>query len=162
MTDYLNYGGNNVIAVRVDASIEEGWFYEGAGIYRHVWLNKTSPLHITTDGPYVTTEVKYNSANVHAQVTIINQFVNNKTVDIQQTIVDATGKTIYVNLNEPTDKLPALTNVTDMSVGALHQVAQRQDGGLYTWGWSFEGSLGGGATTTNIWMYNVPIAIKLP
>ena len=75
---------------------------------------------------------------------------------------DATGKTIYVNLNEPTDKLPALTNVTDMSVGALHQIAQRQDGGLYTWGWSFEGSLGGGATTTNIWMYNVPIAIKLP
>ena len=41
ITDYLNYGGENVIAVRVDVTMEEGWFYEGAGIYRHVWLTKT-------------------------------------------------------------------------------------------------------------------------
>ena len=45
ITDYLNYGGQNVIAVRVDVTMEEGWYYEGAGIYRHVWLTKTSPLH---------------------------------------------------------------------------------------------------------------------
>lgn len=32
LTPYLNYGGNNVIAVRVDVTLEEGWFYEGAGI----------------------------------------------------------------------------------------------------------------------------------
>ena len=38
ITDYLNYGGENVIAVRADATMEEGWYYEGAGIYRHVWL----------------------------------------------------------------------------------------------------------------------------
>jgi beta-galactosidase len=44
--DYLNYGGENIVAVRVDATMEEGWYYEGAGIYRHVWLTKTSPLHI--------------------------------------------------------------------------------------------------------------------
>jgi hypothetical protein len=37
VTDYLNYGGDNVIAVRVDATMEEGWFYEGAGIYRRTW-----------------------------------------------------------------------------------------------------------------------------
>ncbi len=94
ISEYLNYGGENVIAVRADATMEEGWFYEGAGIYRHVWLNKTSPLHIATDGTFVTTTVKNNAADVHAQVTIINQFVNNKTVDVQQTIIDATGKTI--------------------------------------------------------------------
>ncbi len=46
LTDLLNYNGENVIAVRADASLEEGWFYEGAGIYRHVWLNKTQPLHV--------------------------------------------------------------------------------------------------------------------
>ena len=28
ITDYLNYGGENVVAVRVDATMEEGWFYE--------------------------------------------------------------------------------------------------------------------------------------
>ena len=38
IADYLNYGEDNVIAVRADATFEEGWFYEGAGIYRHVWL----------------------------------------------------------------------------------------------------------------------------
>ncbi len=35
---YLNYGEDNIVAVRADATFEEGWFYEGAGIYRHVWL----------------------------------------------------------------------------------------------------------------------------
>ena len=48
ITDYLNYGSDNVVAVRVDATMEEGWYYEGAGIYRHTWLTKTSPLHFTT------------------------------------------------------------------------------------------------------------------
>ena len=38
IADYLNFGGDNVVAVRADATFEEGWFYEGAGIYRHVWL----------------------------------------------------------------------------------------------------------------------------
>ena len=38
IAEYLNYGGDNVVTVRVDATFEEGWFYEGAGIYRHVWL----------------------------------------------------------------------------------------------------------------------------
>lgn len=36
----------NVIAVRVDATSPEGWWYEGAGIYRHVWLTSTSRCHI--------------------------------------------------------------------------------------------------------------------
>lgn len=50
ISQYLNYGGSNVVAVRVDASQESGWFYEGAGIYRHVWLNKTSTVHFAPDG----------------------------------------------------------------------------------------------------------------
>jgi beta-galactosidase len=62
VTDYLNYGGENVIAVRVDVTLEEGWFYEGSGIYRHVWLNKTSTLHVATDGSFVTTKVNGSSA----------------------------------------------------------------------------------------------------
>ncbi len=44
ITDVANPGGKNVVAVKVDASQFEGWFYEGAGIYRHVWLVKTAPL----------------------------------------------------------------------------------------------------------------------
>ena len=52
-TDVLNYGGENVLVVRVDASHYEGWFYEGAGIYRHVWLTKTNPVHIAKWGTFV-------------------------------------------------------------------------------------------------------------
>ncbi len=53
ISEYLNYGGENLICVRVDASLEEGWFYEGAGIYRHVWLNKASKLHVAPSGTFV-------------------------------------------------------------------------------------------------------------
>lgn len=38
ITPYLNYGLDNLIVVRADATFEEGWFYEGGGIYRHAWL----------------------------------------------------------------------------------------------------------------------------
>ena len=44
LTPYLNYGEDNVIAVRCDASLEEGWYYEGAGIYRNVRLYKSGPV----------------------------------------------------------------------------------------------------------------------
>ncbi len=44
LTPYLNYDGDNVIAVRCDASLEEGWYYEGAGIYRNVRLYKSGPV----------------------------------------------------------------------------------------------------------------------
>jgi beta-galactosidase len=53
ISDVVNFGGKNVITVRVDASKFEGWFYEGAGIYRHVWLDKTAPVAIAPDGVYV-------------------------------------------------------------------------------------------------------------
>ena len=43
IAEYLNYGGGNVVTVRCDATFEEGWFYEGAGIYRHVWLTVGDP-----------------------------------------------------------------------------------------------------------------------
>lgn len=50
LTDFLNYGGKNALTVRVDTTLGEGWFYEGAGIYRHVWLTKTAPMHVAQWG----------------------------------------------------------------------------------------------------------------
>lgn len=49
LSEYLNYGGDNVITVRCDASTEEGWYYEGAGIYRDVWLVKRDKAHHVDD-----------------------------------------------------------------------------------------------------------------
>ncbi len=46
ITDFLNYKGKNSIAIRVDAGHGEGWFYEGAGIYRHVWLSMMGSVYI--------------------------------------------------------------------------------------------------------------------
>lgn len=62
LSDLLNYGGRNVIAVRVDATLGEGWFYEGAGIYRHVWLRRTDPLHVPAHGVFVHCELHDDAA----------------------------------------------------------------------------------------------------
>jgi beta-galactosidase len=94
LSEILNYGGDNVVVVRVDASLEEGWFYEGAGIYRHVWLVKTAPLHVDRHGTFVTSELKKNSANVTARVLVRNEGTNAATFEIEQTIRDAAGKTV--------------------------------------------------------------------
>jgi beta-galactosidase len=76
ITDVANCGGRNVVSVRVDASQAEGWFYEGAGIYRHVWLVKTSPLSVAPDGTFVFSEFKDNvpkgPAEVHVQTRLLN------------------------------------------------------------------------------------------
>lgn len=50
LTDFLNYGGKNALTVRVDTTLGEGWLHEGAGIYRHVWLTKTAPMHVAQWG----------------------------------------------------------------------------------------------------------------
>lgn len=45
ITPYINYGGDNLLTVRSDATLEEGWFYEGGGIYRHAWLETRPAIH---------------------------------------------------------------------------------------------------------------------
>jgi beta-galactosidase len=94
ITDYINYGGKNVIAVRVDNMMEEGWFYEGAGIYRHTWLTKTAPLHIALNGTFVTSEVKDNTAGITAKTTVNNNGKATVRFDIEQNIINAEGKTV--------------------------------------------------------------------
>nr|WP_314895991.1 beta-galactosidase GalA [uncultured Flavobacterium sp.] len=94
VTDYINYGGENSIAVRVDATMEEGWFYEGVGIYRHVWLNKTSPLHVPADGTFVSTKLGKDKAELASKVSVINEGREPQNFKIIQTVLDAAGKAI--------------------------------------------------------------------
>lgn len=96
LTDYLNYGDKNVIAVRVDASIEEGWFYEGAGIYRHVWLHKISPLHFSYNGTFVTTELNDDNTKAYIKIRteVINESNETQTFGIDEKIVDANNNII--------------------------------------------------------------------
>ncbi|MDE2495109.1 MAG: DUF4982 domain-containing protein [Alphaproteobacteria bacterium] len=46
LSDFLAYDATNYVVLRVDASFGDGWFYEGAGIYRHVWLTKMDTVHL--------------------------------------------------------------------------------------------------------------------
>ena len=77
ISKFANYGGKNVLVVRADASRFEGWFYEGAGIYRHVWLEKTSPIHVTPDGTFITSKV----VGENAEVTIESKLRNDTSKD---------------------------------------------------------------------------------
>ena len=76
ITDVANCGGRNVVTVKVDASRFEGWFYEGAGIYRNVWLVKTAPVAVAPDGIYVFSQFKgadaKGPAEIHVQAEIAN------------------------------------------------------------------------------------------
>lgn len=99
ITDVLNYGGENTIAVRVDVGMEEGWFYEGAGIYRHVWLSKTDPIHVAKDGTFVSTDINLenNSATVNVITELVNTHHQEKTISVIHTLVDALGKKVVTS-----------------------------------------------------------------
>jgi beta-galactosidase len=96
LTDYLNYGGDNVVAVRADVTLEEGWYYEGAGIYRHVWLTKTAPLHVAPWGTFVSADVRgdFSSADVTARTTLTNDGAAGATFDVEQTVLAPDGRTV--------------------------------------------------------------------
>ncbi len=74
LTPFLKFGGENVLAVRLDTENWDSRWYPGAGIYRHVWLVKTDPVHVGHWGTYVTTpEVTDDAAKVRLVVTVDNR-----------------------------------------------------------------------------------------
>ena len=98
VTDVANCGGKNLLAVRVDASQFEGWFYEGAGLYRHVWLVKTGPLAIAPDGVFVHSQFEGNvprdAVTVVTRVEVANQQTNSAQAAVKCRIVDPAGKPV--------------------------------------------------------------------
>ncbi|HEY3915113.1 MAG TPA: beta-galactosidase GalA [Verrucomicrobiae bacterium] len=98
ITDLANCGGENTLAVRVDASEFEGWFYEGAGIYRHVWLVKTSPLHIPEDGTFIYSEFPNNvptdRATLPIQTLLQNSQSNSASAEVECEILDDQGHSV--------------------------------------------------------------------
>jgi beta-galactosidase len=88
--DFLNYDGKpNVIAVRADASFGEGWFYEGAGIYRHVDLVRADPLHIPQWGVYVRSDIEPKGARLRVATEIVNSGDVAVSGTLLQTVSDA-------------------------------------------------------------------------
>jgi len=94
ITDVANIGAPNVLVVRVDATEHEGWFYEGAGIYRHVWLVKNSPIHVPQWGTYVTSEVAGQVATVRLTTEVANDAATPAECLVSSTIHDAGGREV--------------------------------------------------------------------
>ncbi|WP_428312886.1 beta-galactosidase GalA [Hydrocarboniphaga sp.] len=96
LTPMAKYGGEqNTIAVRVDAEPMEGWWYEGAGIYRHAWLVKRAPLHIVTDGVYAQPRRDEDGRwRVPVEVTLANAGKAAAQAEIEAELLDAQGKTV--------------------------------------------------------------------
>jgi beta-galactosidase len=98
ITDVVHNGGKNIVAVRVDASQFEGWFYEGAGIYRHVWLVKTAPLAVAPDGTFVYTRFKDNVPEGPAKAVIkthlANFQANSADAEVDYEIFDPSGASV--------------------------------------------------------------------
>lgn len=94
VTDYVKYGGQNVITVRADATLNESWYYEGAGIYRHTWLTKTHPLHIAKWGTAVRSEPGRNGARVLIETEIVNECDENRNGIITSKIFDPSGSLV--------------------------------------------------------------------
>jgi len=93
LTPYL-IPGKNTIAVRVDNSEQpNSRWYSGSGIYRHVWLNITNPLHIAQWGTYITTpDVSAASATVSIKTNVENIGTETKNVTLTSTIYDENGR----------------------------------------------------------------------
>ena len=96
ITEYLNYGEDNLIPVRADATLEEGWFYEGAGIYRHVWLNKVAPVHVAPFGTFIysTLEAPFDKALLTIETTVENSGLKGGDYRLRHILRDAEGKEV--------------------------------------------------------------------
>src|SRR5947209_2864774 len=94
LSDFLRYGEKNYLVVRMDASFGDGWFYEGAGIYRHVWLTKTDALHAGKWDSTLRTAVNGDSATLSLATVVVNQGKQPEDAKVSWKILDASGKTV--------------------------------------------------------------------
>ena len=83
LTPYLNTSGDNVVAVRLDNPNNSSRWYPGGGIYRHVWLVKTGPVHVANNGTYLTTPtITPDSASIDLKVSVDNEATSSASVAI--------------------------------------------------------------------------------
>lgn len=119
VTRIIRPGQKNVLAVRVDASADEGWWYEGGGIYRHVWLTATDPVHIARWGVFVTSRVQ----GIHGAIA------DQADIKIETAVDDDTGKnisaTLVTRIFAPGDALVAnATTPISLTPGAGQRTVQ--------------------------------------
>ena len=116
VTDFVNHGGRNVLLVRVDATSSDGWFYEGAGIYRHVWLVKTHPVHVKQWGTLVRSELGTGSATLSIRTELANETPEPKDARVVSTVLDPDGKEVAKSANGSASLAPVGEGVLEQKV----------------------------------------------
>jgi len=122
VSDFLAYGAKNCIVVRVDASFGDGWFYEGAGIYRHVWLTKTDALHLGKWDSTVRANVNGDSASLSLFTVVVNEGKQAENAKVSWKILDAAGKTV-ATAEAPAQSVPVDVEVTYSAAAQLSNPA---------------------------------------
>jgi len=93
VTANVKVGGDNVVAVKTDTTTQPASrFYAGAGIYRHVRVLGTDPVHVAQYGTFVTTPAPTTTAaTVHVVTTITNSGTSSQSVTVQGIVSDPSG-----------------------------------------------------------------------
>lgn len=97
LTPHVVPGGVNQLAIRLDNPPESARWYPGSGLYRHVWLVKTDPVHMGHWGTFVRTpQVSRQRATVALDVAIDNDTDGDTRVDVATDLfaLDAEGRRI--------------------------------------------------------------------
>ncbi len=109
----LRWGEPNVLAVRVDPRRNEGWWYEGGGIYRHVWLNAANPVHVAPDGVFArAADVSARSAKVMVTTEVKNDSDVPAAYAVRSRIVDPKGKVVATITTNGEAQASAVTETT--------------------------------------------------
>src|SRR5581483_2611651 len=92
----LNYGGANVLAVRVDNSAQpNSRWYSGSGIYRHVRVVVTDPVHVAQWGVFVSTaEATDNAAKMAVRTRAANEGAAEVEATLETVLFDKSGKKV--------------------------------------------------------------------
>lgn len=92
LTKYINFGGANVVAVRVNHQVPSSRWYSGSGIGRDVDLVVTDAVHVAKDGVVVRTpKIAEGSGATELTSTVANDSDAEKNVEVVSTILDASG-----------------------------------------------------------------------
>ena len=115
LTDFLVYGGRNVVVLRVDASFGDGWFYEGAGIYRHVWLLKTDAVHLGRWESTVRPTLKGGGADLALATQVLNHAKTPANAKVTWTIRNAEGAIVAAAQSPEQAVAPGGSTVSEAS-----------------------------------------------
>ena len=118
VTEYVNYGGDNLICVRADATLEEGWFYEGAGIYRDVWLMKSAAVSVAPFGTFVYAEPDLSALHIETEVN--NHSLTTRQCEVIHRLLDADGLEVARSSAEPLTLKPKQTLNVQRSTFNVH------------------------------------------